>query len=152
MSIADRKGLLLWAAVLFLIMLFFRIFFIMGMPLPNSELLCETESPNGAYTVRVYRSNPQTVFSDPAVWCEYSANYVQGWSRMFFLDTASSCVEVVWSANDTVIVGDRTMRLPYDTYDSRREPGDDGGKYTLHYIIILALFVTLLLYGIKSKK
>ena len=81
-------------------------------PLPYSELIYESMSPDGTYLVRAYVSSPS--LSPDTVWCEFIAGNKN--PKVFYQQyRASSCI-IDWDNNDTVVINGIQLKLPFSFY------------------------------------
>jgi hypothetical protein len=108
------------SAVLFLSLLAYAVYWLFYdlERIPRGELLAEATSPDGIYTVRVYRSDAgaTTAFSTVG---ELIENQSQKKKTMYF-QYRESKAEIVWLDGDTVVINGRTLDVPDDGYDYRR--------------------------------
>ena len=100
-------------------------FFFSMNSLPQGELVCESTSPKGTYTVRLYETNSalsvggtrgEVVYNERGrkknIYWEYNRNlFMEG-----FIEN-----EIVWENDETVTINKRKLNVKRDTYDYRRK-------------------------------
>ncbi len=87
-------------------------------PPANKTLLLETTSPGGSYTIRAYLS-PETLTTSSMIWCEYDANHIIGWTKEVYRGYRENTVHIKWLEDDTVVINNKILILPFDKYDFR---------------------------------
>jgi hypothetical protein len=93
--------------------------------LPQGEFVCESTSPQGTYTVKLYETNPTLSVGGTRgevvnnktgkkrkIYWEYNRN-------LFEAGIAGD--EIIWIDDDTVIINNRRLNLPNEIYDWRRK-------------------------------
>jgi len=97
--------------------------------LPKGEFVCESVSPQGTYTAKLYVTNP--VLSVGGTRGELVNNKTGRtrniyWEYNRYLFEAKMAGEItgeriIWEDDDTIIIYGTRLNLPNDTYDWRRD-------------------------------
>lgn len=82
----------------------------------KEELIAESTSPNGAYTINAYLNNSHT--TPFTVLGELVFNEGRKRSIKVYWDRTDSA-KIEWIDEDTVKINNITLELPYETYDYR---------------------------------
>ena len=91
--------------------------------LPQGSFLCESTSPRGTYTVRLFQTNP--ALSSGCTRGELEDNN-SGKTRNVYWEYNRNLTksevgnDIIWEDDDTVIVNGKRLSLPNDRYDWRR--------------------------------
>lgn len=86
--------------------------------IPKGDLLAESQSPDGRYTVRVYLSDAGATTSF-SVLGELTDNQ-SGKSRNIYFQYREHEATVEWLDHDTVVINGRELDVPAESYDYRR--------------------------------
>jgi hypothetical protein len=87
--------------------------------LPKGELISEVQSPNGAYTVKVYVS--EGTLTAPAVRGELSYNKQNKRPKNIYWNYRQDKVIIEWFDDDTVIINDHKLDVLYESFDYRKD-------------------------------
>ena len=120
-----KMGLKAAGAVCLLLIIILVVWFCLSMFtmlfLPKGELYCQAASPDGRYTVKLYRVRGSATVSD-AVRGELVDN------ESLFMNTKNiyweykvHTVGVSWETDNVVVIGGVRLNVPDDTYDWRRQ-------------------------------
>ena len=102
------------------VVLIIKIMFFSMSRLPKGDLIMETTSPNGTYTVKTYLCNGGATV-DFAVRGELIINSKNKKPRNIYWDYKISESNVSWEDDDTVIVNEHKIELPRGEYDWRKK-------------------------------
>ncbi|MFN0220903.1 DUF5412 domain-containing protein [Paenibacillus sp. KR2-11] len=90
--------------------------------LPQGELILESHSPGGTYIIKAYRVNggATTGYAVRAEMIKNSNGKLEGPKNMYW-EYREDRAEIQWLDEDTVIINNRTLHLPGDSFDFRRK-------------------------------
>lgn len=88
------------------------------MKIPEGELLTESTSEDGKYTIKAYLCNGG-VTVDWAVRGELIENNTSKKPHNIYWDYHINKADITWEDNDTVIINNHKIDLPNGTYDWR---------------------------------
>ena len=111
-------GLVAFVIVVISIVVYFAFYSMSS--LPTGEYIGEEESPNGSYTVRIYRCGGGATV-DWSVRGEL-VNNDTGKKKNIYWQYHKQNAEVSWIDDCTVNIDDVTLDVPHDVYDYRRNP------------------------------
>lgn len=81
------------------------------------ETYMESTSPDGNYTVVVFRENSGATNAF-TIRCEL-INNASGEKKTFYWERGAGQVEIEWKNNDEVIINDNILNIHTDYYDNR---------------------------------
>lgn len=124
-----RKILIRFLIILGVIMLLmgygvYHFFYSMD-SLPQGEYLCESTSPQGTYTVKLYVDSP--ALSSDAIRGEVINNETGKKRNIYWEDDRNLFNEgivenkIIWENDETVIINGKMINVKKDTYDYRRK-------------------------------
>lgn len=99
--------------------LFYSLFFDMKR-LPEGELLTESVSPKGTYTIQAYIVQGNATVSN-SIRGELIFNNKNKKSKNIYWENKKDEVVIDWTADDKVIINGHKLNLPNDKYDFRNK-------------------------------
>lgn len=98
---------------------YWKFFSLQGVP--KGELIQEVKSPNGTYTLNAYITNGGATTSF-AVRGELIFNKRKIFkTKNIYWNYKESQANIEWKDEDTVIINGRTLQVPNETYDFRKD-------------------------------
>ncbi|KRE56786.1 DUF5412 domain-containing protein [Paenibacillus sp. Soil750] len=88
--------------------------------LPTGELIEQSNSPNGKYTINAYVSSGGAT-TDFAVRAELIANKSAKKKKNIYWNYREESAYIVWIDDDNVKINGHVLRLPNEKFDFRRE-------------------------------
>ncbi|SDH66836.1 hypothetical protein SAMN05192534_1095 [Alteribacillus persepolensis] len=88
--------------------------------LPAGEHLTEATSPDGTYTLKAYASHGNATVSN-AVRGELVFHEEKDKTKNIYWNYREESADIRWMDDDTVEINGRTLDVPHDTYDFRKE-------------------------------
>ena len=85
--------------------------------LPTGEYLKEQTSPDGAYTLKAYRTNGGATTSY-SIRGELIMNN-NNKTKNIYWNYREENAEIIWTDNDTVVINGHTLNVPNDKFDFR---------------------------------
>ncbi|MFD0675194.1 DUF5412 domain-containing protein [Cohnella sp. GCM10027633] len=87
--------------------------------LKGGELITQSSSPNGMYTIKAFRSSGGAT-TDFTIRGQLVFNLSSKKPKNIYWNYREFAAEIVWLDNDTVLINGHTLNLPNDKYDFRR--------------------------------
>lgn len=88
--------------------------------LPKGEYLTEKTSPDGAYTLKAYRTNGGATVSY-AIRGELVFNKRKGKAKNIYWNYREDTANIIWTDNNTVVINGHTLNVPNDKFDFRNQ-------------------------------
>ena len=108
------------AGIILILILVINHFFFSMANLPEGELLTESESPNGEYTVRAYVSMSGATVAD-AVRGEVVYHQKKDKKKNIYWNYRESTAEIDWIDEHTISINGVKLDVRKDVYDFRKE-------------------------------
>ncbi|MCP1427459.1 hypothetical protein ABIC86_000387 [Paenibacillus sp. DS2363] len=88
--------------------------------LPKGEVISESVSPNGKFTIKAMNSDAGATTS-LAILCELQYNDGSKPNKIIYFQNKVEKASIIWESNDIVTINGVQLNLPDDVYDYRKK-------------------------------